>query len=568
MEAGLAHTSKEPADGPAIRSPGGRLGGFWSLIVTQFQGAFSDNALKWLVGFLVLGLGLPQQKRDFLFVLVVPLLFAVPFLLFSMAGGYLADRFSKRSVTIALKCIEIAVMGLATAGLALGRIELSALALFLLSTQAALFGPSKYGLLPELLPESRLSWGNGILELGTFLAAITGTLAAGLLAQAFRGRQVWSGIIFLVISLAGLAASAGISRVPAAAPRKRFRANVLGDVGMQVREIGRDRLLKTAVVGNVFFWFLASLLLLNIVLYAVDVLRVDEAHSSYLLASLSLGIGVGSVVAGYLSERKIEYGLVPIGMLGIAAVCAVLALPQLRYSSVTICLAVLGLFGGLFAVPVNALIQHRPEPAQRGGIIAAANLLSFVGIALQPVAQYAMLKLGHPNPSRVFLISAGITVLATAGLLWMLPDMACRMGWWLLTNTRYRLRVTGRELLPERDGAVLVLTGPAAGDQRFIAAAVDRPTRFVVVPDATSSAAIAAALRSREYVCLMRSDQFDARELARVVQDACEVANLRSATLVAVRIERNKSSQRGPSRWPPLWRGVNVRFASLDNASH
>lgn len=568
MEAGLAHTSKKPADGPGIRSPGGRLGGFWSLIVTQFQGAFSDNALKWLVGFLVLGLGLPQQKRDFLFVLVVPLLFAVPFLLFSMAGGYLADRFSKRNVTIALKCIEIAVMGLATAGLTLGRIELSALALFLLSTQAALFGPSKYGLLPELLPESHLSWGNGILELGTFLAAITGTLAAGLLAQTFRGRQVWSGIIFLAISLAGLAASTGISRVPAAAPKKRFRANVLGDVWMQVREIGRDRLLKTAVVGNVFFWFLASLLLLNVVLYAVDVLRVDEAHSSYLLASLSLGIGVGSVVAGYLSERKIEYGLVPIGMLGIAAVCAVLALPQLRYSSVTICLAVLGLFGGLFAVPVNALIQHRPEPAQRGGIIAAANLLSFVGIALQPVAQYAMLKLGHPDPSRVFLISAGITVLATAGLLWMLPDMAGRMGWWLLTNTRYRLRVTGRELLPERDGAGLVLTGPAAGDRRFIAAAVDRPTRFLAALDETSSATIAAALQAREYVCLMRSDQFDARESARAVQDACRAANLGSATLVAVRVERDKSRLGSPFGWPPLWRGVSVRFAPLDNASH
>ena len=529
------------------------------MIVTQFQGAFSDNALKWLVGFLVLGLGLPQQKRDLLFVLVVPLLFAIPFLLFSMAGGYLADRLSKRRVTMALKCMEIAVMGLATAGLALGRIELSAPALFLLSTQAALFGPSKYGLLPELLPESRLSWGNGILELGTFLAAITGTLAAGLLAQAFRGRQIWSGIIFLVISVAGLATSAGISRVPAAAPEKRFRANALSDVWTQVREIGRDRLLRAAVAGNTFFWFLASLLLLNVVLYAMDVLRVDEAHSSYLLASLSLGIGVGSVVAGYLSERKIEYGLVPIGMLGIAAVCAVLALPQLRYSSVTICLATLGLFGGLFAVPLNALIQHCPEPAQLGGIIAAANLLSFVGIALQPVAQYAMLKLGHPDPSRVFLISAGVTALATAGLLWLLPDMARRTGWWLLTNTRYRLRVTGREFLPERDGAVLVLAGLTAGDRKFIAAAVDRPTRFLAAPDETSSAAIAEALRAREYVCLVLSEALDARQSA---------LRFPGPPRIAVRIERGESSRGSLFEWPLFWRGVSVRLTPLDMVTY
>ena len=143
---------------PAVSSDaslGWRLG-FWSLIVTQFQGAFSDNALKWLVSFLLLGMGLEQEKRDLLFVLVVPLLFAIPFLLFSMTGGYLADRFSKRSVTAGLKVMEICVMVVALAGLAAANLLIAAGALFLLSTQAALFGPSKYGLLPELLPEKRL----------------------------------------------------------------------------------------------------------------------------------------------------------------------------------------------------------------------------------------------------------------------------------------------------------------------------------------------------------------------------------------------------------------------------
>src|SRR5260370_25657802 len=151
--------------------------GFWSLIVTQFKGAFSDNALKWLVSFVLLGMGLEQGKRDLLFVLVVPLLFSVPFLLFSMTGGYLADRFSKRSVTAGLKVMEICVMVIALVGLAAANFFIAAGALFLLSTQAALFGPSKYGLLPELLPGKQLSWGNGILELGTFLASIGGTMA-------------------------------------------------------------------------------------------------------------------------------------------------------------------------------------------------------------------------------------------------------------------------------------------------------------------------------------------------------------------------------------------------------
>src|SRR5262249_58545992 len=145
-----------------------RLLGVWALIVTQLQGAFSDNALKWLVSFLVLTSSVSLEQRNFLVVLVVPLVFAIPFLVFSIPGGYFADRYSKRSVTIWTKVLEIGVMALAIAGLAWQNLYVELTAVFLASTQAALFGPAKYGLLPELLPQKRLSWGNGIIELGTF----------------------------------------------------------------------------------------------------------------------------------------------------------------------------------------------------------------------------------------------------------------------------------------------------------------------------------------------------------------------------------------------------------------
>src|SRR5579863_491035 len=198
--------------------------GFWSLVATQFLGAFNDNGLKQLVIYTILGMGIERASRDKL-VLAVGALFSVPFILFSMTGGFLADRFSKRTVTIWTKFFEIAVMALAIAGLGLQNLTLEMAAVFLASTQGALFGPSKYGLLPELLPESRLSWGNGVLELGTFLAAITATMGAGFLAAAFRGRQIWSGVILLGFTLIGVALSFGISRVPAADPARRFRAN-------------------------------------------------------------------------------------------------------------------------------------------------------------------------------------------------------------------------------------------------------------------------------------------------------------------------------------------------------
>ncbi|MFZ0640830.1 MAG: MFS transporter, partial [Candidatus Acidiferrales bacterium] len=240
--------------------------GFWSLIVTQFQGAFSENALKNLVILLILGLGLSQAQKNNL-VPIVLVLFALPFILFSMAGGYLADRFSKRSATIGTKIFEICSTFIVLAGLALQNLPLEFVAIFLLSTQAALFGPSKYGLLPEILPEEDLSWGNGIIELGTFLAIITGTIAAGYLSDGFRGRQQWSGVIFIALAVFGTLTSLGISRVPVANPGRKFHANFVTEVWQEMREIKKDHVLWLAVLGNTYFWFLGGLLQPIILLY-------------------------------------------------------------------------------------------------------------------------------------------------------------------------------------------------------------------------------------------------------------------------------------------------------------
>ncbi len=414
------------------------MAGFWALIAVQFQGAFSDNALKWLVSFLVLDSALTKDRRDLWFVLVVPLLFAIPFLLFSIPGGYFADKYSKRIVTLWTKVFEFGVMGLATYALAINRLDIAGAALFLACTQGAIFGPTKYGLLPELLPISRLSWGNGIIELGTLLAAITAALAGGFLAQTFRGHQVWSGVIFLALTVLGLLTSLGISKVPAADPTRRFDWNVSAEFLHEIRRMRADSTLWTAVIANTFFWFLGSLLLLNIVLYATDILHVDDAHSSYLLAALSLGIGMGSFLAGFASGKKIEPGMILPGLGGILLVAALLSRPGISYVTVLAQLALLGVAGGFFVVPVNALIQQRPHPAEKGRAIAVANLLSFIGVALQPLAQYAMLRLGHPDPSRVFLVAAAMTLLMGILLARMLPELWPRALDW----TRLRPRAT------------------------------------------------------------------------------------------------------------------------------
>jgi len=420
------------------QAPHGSLSGFWALIAVQFQGAFSDNALKWLVSFLVLDSALSKARRDLWFILIVPLLFAIPFLLFSIPGGYFADKYSKRTVTLWTKVFELGVMGLATFALASNRLDIAGAALFLACTQGAIFGPTKYGLLPELLPLAKLSWGNGIIELGTLLAAISAALAGGFLAQNFHGRQVWSGVIFLALTLLGLLTSLGISKVPPADPTRRFDWNVPAEFFHEVRRMRADATLWTAVVANTFFWFLGSLLLLNIVLYATDILHVDDPHSSYLLAALSLGIGIGSFLAGFASGKKIEPGMILPGLGGILLMAALLSRPGISYLAVLVQLALLGVAGGFFVVPVNALIQQRPRPEEKGRAIAVANLLSFVGVALQPLAQYAMLRLGHPDPSRVFLIAAALTTLMGFVLARMLPELFPQaLGW-----TRLRPRAT------------------------------------------------------------------------------------------------------------------------------
>jgi acyl-[acyl-carrier-protein]-phospholipid O-acyltransferase/long-chain-fatty-acid--[acyl-carrier-protein] ligase len=456
--------------------------GFWSLIATQFQGAFSDNALKWLIQFWVLSMALPAERRNTL-VSIVGALFAVPFILFSMFGGFLADRFSKRSVMIGVKLFEIPVMLTALVGLATGNFGLAITAMFLMSVHSAIFGPSKYGVLPELLPEELLSWGNGVIELGTFVAIILGTVAGGWLFETFRGRQEYSGVILVSLAGCGLLISMAVTRVPAADPAKRFRVNFLGDLWERLRVVRRDEVLKLAVAGNTYFWFLGALLQQNIPIYSQDVLKIGPAQISYLNATLALAIGLGSVGAGYLSGGKIEYGLVPLGSLGITVLGFMLAIPGLSYFQVVALLAGLGFFSGFFIVPVMALIQHRPDENEKGGVIAAANLLSFVGIGLASGVFYLLTVTLHFPAAYIFFTSAAMTIAVTVYLLFLLPDALLRFLLWILTHTIYRIRIEGRQNIPSRGGALFVCNHLSLVDGLLLIASTERRVRFLVFKD-------------------------------------------------------------------------------------
>jgi acyl-[acyl-carrier-protein]-phospholipid O-acyltransferase / long-chain-fatty-acid--[acyl-carrier-protein] ligase len=495
-----------PASQPEPPRPWRR--GFWSLIVTQFQTGFNDNGLKFLVTYIIIAMNLPQAERDRL-VPLVGALFAIPFILFSMAGGYFADRYSKRNVTIATKFLELGVMGFFIVALARRSLPMECAGVFLISTEGALFGPSKYGLLPELLPEQRLSWGNGIIEFGTFLAGIGGTVAAGELAERYRGREVVAGFLLLACSLVGLLTSLGISRIPTANPKKKFLWNPFGDFAAQMKTILADRVLGWAVLGNTYLFFLATLLQLTIIIFGHDILRIDESHITGLQAAVAIGIGLGSVAAGYLSGGKIEYGLIPLGAVGMtvfggllyfrapAELLAGLLLRVAAHSGFPVAtkfltlvaagarlrvfdLGLLGFSGGLFAVPLNALIQHRPRPEQKGGVIAAANLVSFIGIALASGAYYIFTDVFHQTPAGVFLDGAVLTLITTAYSIYLLPDSLLRFVLWAVTHTLYRIRVEGRENIPETGGALFVSNHMSFVDALLLVASTDRSIRFLM----------------------------------------------------------------------------------------
>ena len=453
--------------------------GFWSLIATQFQGAFNENGLKFLVIYLILAIEKDKAQRDRM-ELLVGVLFAAPFILFSLTGGYLADRFSKRTVTIWTKVFEVGVMLFATAALIQPNLQLALAAIFLACTQGAVFGPSKYGLLPELLPAQELSWGNGVLELGTFLAIILGSMGGSYLAEAFNGREVYSGALLLGFTIVGLVWSLGISRVPAGDPQKRFHLASLIDVWSPMKLIRGDRVLWLAVLGNTYFFFVAGLLQFDIFIYGQDVLHIRATEGGFLQAAVAIGIGVGSFAAGYLSAGKIEYGLIPLGSVGMTALGLCLAIPDLSFRAVLLLLAGLGFFGGFFIVPISALIQHLPEEEKKGGVIGAANWLSFVGIAAASGVYYAATHYLHLTPGEIFLWSAVATLGATAYVVWLLPDSLLRLLLWIATHTLYRLDVAGRKNVPTRGGALLTPNHVSMADAVFLLASIDRPIRFLM----------------------------------------------------------------------------------------
>lgn len=466
-------------------APQKSLKGFWALVVAQFQAAFNDNAYENLLMMIAAWgvAGAAGKDANVSFVLIV---FTLPFMFTSPYGGQLADRFSKRSISIAVKLGEIGIMLTAAAALFFtSHLWLSMCILGLMGVRAGVFGPSKYGVIPELVPEKKLSWANGVVELTTFVAIMGGTIFGIYLYHKFHDRLPLAMLPLIILSVLGAAAAFRITRVPAAAPNRGIRANAIGELLHYWRYARRDRVLWLAVLGSTYFWFAGGIVYQNVVLYAKHSLNITDSNAmelAYLRVGVMLGIGLGSYLAGVVSFGKIEYGLVPLGATAMALGSAYLFLPGVTLWQATIALTVLGLGGGFFLVPVQSLVQHRPDPRNKGGVQGMAYFLTNAASLLAGVS-YLCLTKGRLSPRSIFLALALLTLAVTAYMLWLMPDSVLRLVLWALGRTIYRIRILGRDNIPERDGALFVCNHMSFADALFIIASTDRQVRFIMHSD-------------------------------------------------------------------------------------
>ena len=454
------------------------------LLVAQFCGAFNDNAWKLIVALLAIrqiGLeinpGPAFEAASQTQTTITFLIFTLPLMLVSVFAGVFADRLSKRTLIILLKGVEVALMAVGTVALLIdpSGLLVPLIVLALMGVQSALFSPAKYGILAEILPHERLSAGNGLLEMWTFLAIIAGMGVAGLLLD-LSGDTPWiAGLALTTFAVFGFGVSLLVPQVAAA----RSEGGLVVTVGAAWAALRSDRVLRLAILGAISFWTLASLVGQDILIYAKAVLRLSDTSAGLPLAVLALGTGAGAVAAGKLSASKVEYGLIPLGAGGLAVCLFLTGLLTPELPGTLICMVLLGLSSGLVVVPINTLIQWRSPDNRRGAVIAFSNTLVFGGVLAGTVGCGILSQVGL-GTSGILVAAALATTALTAWALWLLPDAFLRLGLVLLTHTFYRLKVVGREHVPLQGGALLVSNHVSFVDGLLLIASLDRPIRFLV----------------------------------------------------------------------------------------
>jgi 1-acyl-sn-glycerol-3-phosphate acyltransferase len=469
--------------------------GFWSLFTTQFLGAFNDNLFKTtLTVWITFEAGSFAGLKPTALVALASALLILPFALFSALAGQLSDRFPKHRLIRLTKLGECLIMTLGGAGLVLGSLPLCFASLFLLGTQATFFGPLKYGALPELLPQQTLVKGNALVEMGTFLAILLGTIAGGVLASQPRLVVAAAGV---AVAGLGYAVARGVPALPPAAPELQLEWGWLRPTRRLWGIARQNQAVLHSILGISWFWLLGAVVLSVLPELVKDHLGGGAGVVTFVLGAFSVGVGLGALLCEKLSYDQIELGLVPLGALGLSVyltwlglvtdpvaarpgeldIAAFLASARGLWATGGILL--LAISGGVFTVPLYTLLQGRSEPSTRSRVVAANNVLNAVFMVVGSGGLAALSALGVSTP-RVVLILAALNVLVAAYTYSVVPEFLFRLVCWVLAHVVYRLDIRGRERIPKVGPAVLVCNHVTFVDWLILSAATQRPIRFVM----------------------------------------------------------------------------------------
>jgi len=465
---------------------------FW----TQFLGAGNDNLFKFaftvMVTYQLQLAWLPPALAG----LAIGALFILPFLLFSATAGQLADKHDKTALIRFVKTLEIAIMALAGWGFVGANVPLLLACVFLMGVHSAVFGPVKFAYLPQHLNERELTGGNGMVEMGTFVAILLGNVAGGLLIAIPAVGAQYVAWACMGLAVLGRVTAQAIPASPPTDAGLRINWNPVTETWRNLKLAHGNLVVFRSLLGISWMWFFGAVFLSQFPSFAKDVLHGNEQVASLLLVVFSIGIGTGSLLCETLSRRHVEIGLVPLGAIGMSLFSVDLyfasrGLPAASgltlgdfiaapaHWRVMADLALLSLFAGLYSVPMYALIQLRSAPSHRARFIAANNILNALFMIGSSVGVGLLLEAGFTIP-QVFLITGLLNAVVAFYIFMLVPEYLLRFVAFVATRCVYRFKVRGEEHIPTQGAAILVCNHVSFVDAVLLMAASPRPIRFIM----------------------------------------------------------------------------------------
>jgi len=468
---------------------------FGPFFTAQALAAFNDNLFKnVLIILATYQTAAYTSMRPELLTNVAAGLFILPYVLFSGIAGQLSDRFDQARVMKVVKAIEIGIMAMAGVGFAAHNIGILLGALFLMGVHSTFFSPAKYGYLPQVLRNTELVGGNALVEMGTFLAILLGTLVAGLLAA--HGDLTFIVAATVLVAILGFVASLGIPSHVATEPNLRIDWNLWTSTWANIKVARESRVVFLSILGISWFWFYGAVVLAQLPIYCKEALGGGEEVVTLMLVLFSAGVGIGSLLCERLSGHKVEIGLVPFGSIGLTvfAVDLFMMTPTVPVATaltageflqtpnairLSVDLGLIGVFGGFYIVPLYALVQQRARKSAMSRVISTNNIMNAVFMVVAAGCAAGALALGA-SIAQLLLATAILNAFVAVYIYSLVPEFLLRFIAWILMKLMYRLRVAGVRNISEDGPALIICNHVSFVDALVISAAVPRPIRFVM----------------------------------------------------------------------------------------